>query len=587
MAEFDYSQFDFDKDPDAVSKAAYARLMSLGVQPQTAAGAIGSVMGESGSRLNTKALNPGDGADGSDSIGFGQWNDIRAKNLRTKAAELGKPVEHPIAQIEHMASELQGSHKNVLEALKGAGNDLGAGTDIWTRKYEIPADPDKTMVARANNGLNFFNNIGRNIDPSKYAGATAMAALPAGAPAAAAAAPKPAGTEEDSPAPRARGVLAGAAAPVIDRVPEGFAQAGAQPQGALAPANWMAQQQQAQAQGGGGGLFNGLGGLFGSKPPLGEFGNRIEKAAAWIAPPGNASAVAGIQGAQTNAKTAEANIQNQQFNQQQTLRKNSIEDEDRKKPETATSISPSKKSMLVTRTNKDGTVSVSEIPLSPLAAEADDEKTIKKAAGEKPPNASILKMEDTHKKGFSSSIDLIDNIDEVLKGITNGEMSADAMTQGINYLKNHTDSSDRSAQLWKKAQSAIKMLAQQRVKLEGGNPSDFRIKQAEASILPSGGEYDTAQVADALLRARKVLSNNLRDSASGLGSVYSAYPKLGDVAMPGGSGQNGNYYINRYGDISNRGTDLEAGVHKFIEDRNSSNKKGSSNPLSKMFPGLF
>ncbi len=56
----------------------YQQLLTLGVAPGTAAGAVGSLMGESGKGLNTAALNRGDGADGSDSIGMGQWNQSRA-----------------------------------------------------------------------------------------------------------------------------------------------------------------------------------------------------------------------------------------------------------------------------------------------------------------------------------------------------------------------------------------------------------------------------------------------------------------------------------------------------------------------------
>ena len=118
----------------------YQQLLTLGVAPGTAAGAVGSLMGESGKGLNTAALNRGDGADGSDSIGMGQWNQSRATALRRTAEQMGTSWTDSRAQVAHIGNELQGSHKHVLKALLAAGDDVGAGNDIWTRQYEVPAD---------------------------------------------------------------------------------------------------------------------------------------------------------------------------------------------------------------------------------------------------------------------------------------------------------------------------------------------------------------------------------------------------------------------------------------------------------------
>lgn len=53
--------------------------------PVQAAGVVGNLMQESS--MNTGARNRGDGSDGSDSIGIGQWNGGRAKALRAFAAD--------------------------------------------------------------------------------------------------------------------------------------------------------------------------------------------------------------------------------------------------------------------------------------------------------------------------------------------------------------------------------------------------------------------------------------------------------------------------------------------------------------------
>ncbi len=50
-----------------------------GYSPEAAGGIMGNFFRES--RLNPTAVNPGDGSDGSDSIGLGQWNQDRAQNL--------------------------------------------------------------------------------------------------------------------------------------------------------------------------------------------------------------------------------------------------------------------------------------------------------------------------------------------------------------------------------------------------------------------------------------------------------------------------------------------------------------------------
>ena len=58
--------------------------------PAQAAGIVGNLSRESG--LRTGAVNRGDGSDGSDSIGLGQWNGQRAAALRAFAGAQGKSI---------------------------------------------------------------------------------------------------------------------------------------------------------------------------------------------------------------------------------------------------------------------------------------------------------------------------------------------------------------------------------------------------------------------------------------------------------------------------------------------------------------
>ncbi|KQT82423.1 phage tail tip lysozyme [Methylobacterium sp. Leaf466] len=136
-------------------------LRSLGVAPQTASGAVGSLMGESGANLNPAALNRGDGADGSDSIGMGQWNASRAAALRNLAAQAGTSYADPAIQTQHIKNELQGSHKHVLNKLLAAGDNIGAGQSIWTRNYEVAAPATAREDRRLANAQAFYNTVGR------------------------------------------------------------------------------------------------------------------------------------------------------------------------------------------------------------------------------------------------------------------------------------------------------------------------------------------------------------------------------------------------------------------------------------------
>lgn len=89
-----------------------------GYSREQAAGIVGHLVQESG--LDPNARNPGDGRDGSDSIGLGQWNGARAKALVRFAAERGRPVNDFQTQLEFIDHELKGSEGRAGAALKSA-----------------------------------------------------------------------------------------------------------------------------------------------------------------------------------------------------------------------------------------------------------------------------------------------------------------------------------------------------------------------------------------------------------------------------------------------------------------------------------
>ncbi|WP_245465834.1 phage tail tip lysozyme, partial [Mesorhizobium sp. M7A.T.Ca.TU.009.02.1.1] len=97
-------------------------LMSkYGVSDVFAAGLLGNFSGES--KFNVNAVNPGDGTDGSDSIGIAQWNGKRARNLKAFAAAQGKPTNDFETQLDFAMHELK-----TTEA--GAGRRLAAARTV-------------------------------------------------------------------------------------------------------------------------------------------------------------------------------------------------------------------------------------------------------------------------------------------------------------------------------------------------------------------------------------------------------------------------------------------------------------------------
>lgn len=76
----------------------YAHLKNQGYTDAQAAGIIGNLQVESGQTLDPNSINPGDGSDGSDSIGIAQWNSGRAANLQAYDPATGEVVPNTFVQ---------------------------------------------------------------------------------------------------------------------------------------------------------------------------------------------------------------------------------------------------------------------------------------------------------------------------------------------------------------------------------------------------------------------------------------------------------------------------------------------------------
>lgn len=110
--------------PDGTARQAMQFFIGKGYTPPQAAGIVGNLMHESG--LNTGALNPGDGADGSNSIGVAQWNGDRAAGLQAFAQQIGGDPNDLMTQLAYVDHELQGPESKTREALMQAQDPIAA-----------------------------------------------------------------------------------------------------------------------------------------------------------------------------------------------------------------------------------------------------------------------------------------------------------------------------------------------------------------------------------------------------------------------------------------------------------------------------
>jgi hypothetical protein len=101
------------------SKAAYGFFQGRNWTPAQAAGIVGNLIHESVG-LNTGARNPGDGRDGSDSVGLAQWNSTRAVALKAFAAQNKADWRDFNIQLAFVQNELETSEAPAAQRLRQA-----------------------------------------------------------------------------------------------------------------------------------------------------------------------------------------------------------------------------------------------------------------------------------------------------------------------------------------------------------------------------------------------------------------------------------------------------------------------------------
>jgi hypothetical protein len=178
-ADFSRGQLAIQADPDVVvgplpakvadrSNAAIRYYQSRGWTREQAAGIVGNLLAES--KLNTGARNPGDGRDGTDSIGIAQWNSDRARNLKKFAAANKADWQDFEVQLAFVDHELRTSEKGAGDALRKARN-LDEATAAFIG-YERPAG---WSAANPRGGHNYSGRLkyaaqaaGEKVNPEWY-----------------------------------------------------------------------------------------------------------------------------------------------------------------------------------------------------------------------------------------------------------------------------------------------------------------------------------------------------------------------------------------------------------------------------------
>lgn len=147
------------------ARETYEYALSQGLAPHQAAAYTGAKLAES--RFNPNARNPGDGRDGTDSIGGFQWNSGRAQALKQFAAQQGKSWNDPAVQRAFSFAELNGSERAAGQALRNAKTPEEATAAMlsylrpggWTSRNPLGAHSAPARLRNTQGILSAFGNM--------------------------------------------------------------------------------------------------------------------------------------------------------------------------------------------------------------------------------------------------------------------------------------------------------------------------------------------------------------------------------------------------------------------------------------------
>lgn len=130
-----------DTDAQTNRQAAWKFLTEKqGYSRKVASAIMGNLEGES--HFDTAAL-----GDGGTSLGIAQWHESRKTALEEYAQSKGTNVTDIDTQMEYLQHELDTQFSGLTEEME-ATDSLYAATDLFTRKFENPLDPDGVVPVR-------------------------------------------------------------------------------------------------------------------------------------------------------------------------------------------------------------------------------------------------------------------------------------------------------------------------------------------------------------------------------------------------------------------------------------------------------
>jgi len=147
------------------ARETYEYALAQGLAPHQAAAYTGAKLAES--RFDPNARNPGDGRDGTDSIGTFQWNSGRAQALKQFAAQQGKSWNDPAVQRAFSFAELNGSERAAGQALRNAKTPEDATAAMlsylrpggWTSSNPLGAHSAPARLRNTQGILSAFGNM--------------------------------------------------------------------------------------------------------------------------------------------------------------------------------------------------------------------------------------------------------------------------------------------------------------------------------------------------------------------------------------------------------------------------------------------
>lgn len=158
------------------------------------------------------------------------------------------------------------------------------------------------------------------------------------------------------------------------------------------------------------------------------------------------------------------------------------------------------------------------VPVPEAAQETAESKTAKKS------DMQLFQQNDDSMSTYGHAVDSIN----VLKdGILSGKVKMSMDAQGKAYIRNMSGMSDENARSLKNAEAYINIAIRNVLAQEKGPATDMKMKQAMQQILPKGGEYDNAQVYDALDRLTDGYRSQYANAANANRRYVNQYPDLG------------------------------------------------------------